>query len=192
MRDIYQTFQELSQCERAGIDYEIECIIRKKDIVVLAIHGGTMEEGTLEMARELAQEVNGTFYAFKCLKKEDPFELHVTSTHYDEELARSLVHQSNITISFHGARGAEREIYIGGRDEPLASRVKELLKPGFIVVEPPPHLRGVSPDNIANDNTRHQGLQLELTVPQYDELLTNGEKKQSFIESLVKAIKESE
>ncbi|MDT2046248.1 replication protein [Priestia aryabhattai] len=192
MRDVYQTFQELSQCERAGIDYEIECIIRKKDIVVLAIHGGTMEEGTLEIARELAQEVKGTFYAFKCLKEEDPFELHVTSTHYDEELARSLVNQSDITISFHGARGTKREIYIGGRDESLASRVEEFLTPQFIVSEPPAHLRGVSPDNIANDNTRHQGLQLELTVPQYDELLTNVEKKHSFLESLVKAIKESE
>ncbi len=192
MRDVYQTFQELSQCERAGIDYEIECIIRKKDIVVLAIHGGTMEEGTLEIARELAQEVKGTFYAFKCLKEEDPFELHVTSTHYDEELARSLVNQSDITISFHGARGTEREIYIGGRDESLASRVEEFLTPQFIVSEPPAHLRGVSPDNIANDNTRHQGLQLELTMPQYDELLTNVEKKHSFLESLVKAIKESE
>jgi len=192
VRDVYQTFQELSQCERAGIDYEIECIIRKKDIVVLAIHGGTMEEGTLEIARELAQEVKGTFYAFKCLKEEDPFELHVTSTHYDEELARSLVNQSDITISFHGARGTKREIYIGGRDESLASRVEEFLTPQFIVSEPPAHLRGVSPDNIANDNTRHQGLQLELTVPQYDELLTNVEKKHSFLESLVKAIKESE
>jgi len=54
MRDVYQSFQELSQCERAGIDYEIECVIRRREIVVLAIHGGTMEIGTEEVAEKIA------------------------------------------------------------------------------------------------------------------------------------------
>ena len=91
MRDVYQSFQELSQCERAGIDYEIKCVIRRREIVVLAIHGGTMEIGTEEVAEKIAEKLNATVYVFKTLKTENPFELHVTSANYDEEMARHLV-----------------------------------------------------------------------------------------------------
>ncbi|TYR81533.1 replication protein [Priestia megaterium] len=189
MRDVYRTFQELSQCERAGIDYEIECVIRRKDIVVLAIHGGTMEKGTLELAKKVGEALHGTYYGFKCLKTEDPFELHVTSTNYDEEIARSLVYQSNVTISFHGAYSDECATYVGGRDQALARAVREELEPAFAINETPAHLKGVSPDNIVNDNERHQGLQLELTTPQYEQLQESEQRCQEFVQAVVEAVK---
>ncbi|MEM4995256.1 MULTISPECIES: poly-gamma-glutamate hydrolase family protein [Priestia] len=187
MRDVYQSFQELSQCERAGIDYEIECVIRRREIVVLAIHGGTMEIGTEEVAEKIAEKLNATVYVFKTLKTENPFELHVTSANYDEEMARHLVKKSEITISLHGAYSDVCTTYIGGRDEKLEKAVRQALS-NFPISKTPVHLKGVSPRNIANDNQRHKGLQLEITTPQYEQLLQDEQLFNEYVNAIVSAV----
>lgn len=187
MRDVYQSFQELSQCERGGIDYEIKCVIRRREIVVLAIHGGTMEIGTEEVAEKIAEKLNATVYVFKTLKTENPFELHVTSANYDEEMARHLVKKSEVTISLHGAYSDVCTTYIGGRDEKLEKAVRHALS-GFPISETPVHLKGVSPRNIANGNQRHKGLQLEITTPQYEQLLQNNQLFNEYVNAVVSAV----
>ncbi|MFP7731897.1 poly-gamma-glutamate hydrolase family protein [Priestia aryabhattai] len=187
MRDVYQSFQELSQCERAGIDYEIECVMRRREIVVLAIHGGTMEIGTGELAEKIAKKLNATLYIFKTLKAENPFELHITSANYDEEMARQLVKKSAVTISLHGAYSDASTTYIGGRDEKLEKAVRQALS-SFPISEAPVHLKGVSPRNIANSNLRHKGLQLEITTPQYEQLLQNNQLFNDYVNAVVSAV----
>ncbi|MBX9967512.1 poly-gamma-glutamate hydrolase family protein [Priestia aryabhattai] len=187
MRDVYQSFQELSQCERGGIDYEIKCVIRRREIVVLAIHGGTMEIGTEEVAEKIAENLNATVYVFKTLKTENPFELHVTSANYDEEMARHLVKKSAVTISLHGAYSDVCTTYIGGRDEELEKAVRHALS-GFPISETPVHLKGVSPRNIANSNQRHKGLQLEITTPQYEQLLQDEQLFNEYVNAIVSAV----
>ncbi|TCN12035.1 phage replication-related protein YjqB (UPF0714/DUF867 family) [Bacillus sp. BK006] len=184
---MYQSFQELSQCERAGIDYEIECVIRRREIVVLAIHGGTMEIGTEEVAEKIAEKLNATVYVFKTLKTENPFELHVTSANYDEEMARHLVKKSEVTISLHGAYSEVCTTYIGGRDEELEKAVRQALS-NFSISETPVHLKGVSPRNIANGNQRHKGLQLEITTPQYEQLLQDNQLFNEYVNAVVSAV----
>ncbi len=121
-------FQELSQCERAGIDYEIECVIRRREIVVLAIHGGTMEIGTEEVAEKIAEKLNATVYVFKTLKNRKirlncMLRLQTTMKKWR---VISLKNQA-VTISLHGAYSDVCTTYIGGRDEELEKAVRQAL-----------------------------------------------------------------
>ncbi|MEH7140276.1 poly-gamma-glutamate hydrolase family protein, partial [Priestia megaterium] len=128
-----------------------------------------------------------TVYVFKTLKTENPFELHVTSANYDEEMARHLVKKSAVTISLHGAYSDVCTTYIGGRDEELEKAVRHALS-GFPISETPVHLKGVSPRNIANGNQRHKGLQLEITTPQYEQLLKDNQLFNEYVNAVVSAV----
>lgn len=136
---------------------------------------------------KIAEKLNATVYVFKTLKTENPFELHVTSANYDEEMARHLVKKSEITISLHGAYSDVCTTYIGGRDEKLEKAVRQALS-NFPISETPVHLKGVSPRNIANDNQRHKGLQLEITTPQYEQLLQDEQLFNEYVNAIVSAV----
>ena len=140
-----------------------------------------------EVAEKIAEKLNATVYVFKTLKTENPFELHVTSANYDEEMARHLVKKSAVTISLHGAYSDVCTTYIGGRDEELEKAVRHALS-GFPISETPVHLKGVSPRNIANGNQRHKGLQLEITTPQYEQLLQNNQLFNEYVNAVVSAV----
>lgn len=161
--DLYANYGELSAAKVLGTDYKIVSRNTTSDLAVIAIHGGLIEPGT----SELADAVAGTsykFYSFYGIMKSNNASLHITSTNFDEPIARTLVQSSKKTLSIHGYAGSEKVTYVSGLDTTMVNKVKTSLKAaGFQVADPPGYLAGTSLANIANDNISHAGVQIELS-----------------------------
>jgi phage replication-related protein YjqB (UPF0714/DUF867 family) len=158
----------------------------------MAIHGGSLERGTAEVARAAAARCSASLYA---VEQPDGFRWHIPSHRYDPEaapaLGRFLAHVDR-TVSVHGygREGWWTRILVGGADRALAAEVAAALRPcvpDFDVVDDidaiPPELRGLHPDNPVN-RCRGGGVQLELPLrvrglgpngrPEYVEGLVSG------------------
>ncbi len=98
--------------------------------IVMAIHGGGIEQGTSEIAlatagyhpATLATPVDGyglhDFWLFEGLLPKKNGKLHVTASNYDEPIATELAQNARRCISLHGCRDeqAKGKIQIGGLD----------------------------------------------------------------------------
>lgn len=101
-------------------------------------------------------------------------ELHVTSTHYDDQIALDLVRDSQRTVAIHGCEGNESVVYIGGSDDRLIELITESLEDiGISVREAPHHISGTQENNIVNMTQTQGGVQLELTAQLRKELFKN-------------------
>ena len=162
--DQYANFSHLKAHEIEGVDYRISSLDTCSDVSIIAIHGGSIEKGTTELAQGLATKGYYDYYSFQGIKKSNNLSLHITSTNYDEPIALNLVGKSSKTISIHGCVGESKETYIGGLDTELAQKIKENLQAaGFIVTNPPASLGGIEESNIANRNLNGRGLQVEVS-----------------------------
>jgi len=82
--------------------YEVKILNpRKKEVVLLAIHAGTIEPGTEELVTELAGK-KFSAYLFLGKRKRNSFSLHLTSRNFDDPLAIKMVKSSALALSFHG------------------------------------------------------------------------------------------
>lgn len=173
----YANYNEMKANHKEGEDYVIDYRRTDSDVAVIAIHGGAIEPGTTEIADDIASD-EYTFYTNLGLKSKDNFKMHVTSTNYDEPIARDLVSKSNWTLSIHGCKGTRPITYIGGLDEELKDKVRtELKKAGFIVEDAPSSIGAEDRRNICNLNIKGAGVQLELTY----------KLRQSFFKSMAKS-----
>lgn len=150
--------------EVEGEDFRIRLRSGCSAFVVVAPHGGGIERGTSEVADRVAHGVHG-FYAFEGLKLCGNHCLHITSNAFDEPRALALVREAQTVVSIHGAKGAERAVYLGGLDRALRDRIRGgLCGAGFIADDDPsPTRQGLSPRNICNRGRSGRGVQLELT-----------------------------
>lgn len=161
--DLYANYAELSAAKVLGTDYKIASRNTSSDLAIISIHGGMIEPGTSELADAIAGS-KYKFYSFYGIMKSDNGSLHITSTNFDEPIARTLVHNSKRTFSIHGYSGSEKITYVSGLDTTLVNKVKSSLKAaGFQVADPPDNLAGTSLSNIANDNLSHAGVQIEIS-----------------------------
>ncbi|MFD4753227.1 MULTISPECIES: poly-gamma-glutamate hydrolase family protein [unclassified Streptomyces] len=154
--------------------------------VILAPHGGGIEVGTSELCLAVAgyhpdglaptppEGPRHDFWMFEGLRSSDNGALHVTATHCDDTVARSLAAASFNALALHGCTAAQTglgsgvaAVLVGGRN---ASLKKALLRnfaaAGITAADAAdkPDLAGVSPDNIANRTLRGEGAQLEITT----------------------------
>ncbi|MBO9128916.1 poly-gamma-glutamate hydrolase family protein [Bacillus sp. 165] len=183
----YANFSELAAHNAEGIDYLIHIAVRNPDIVILAVHGGKLEPGTSELAKELAEQLQATSYCFISLK--EGWDLHLTSARFDEPRCVRLVERAAVTVSIHCAKGYELYTYVGGVDQQLLDRIHErLVENGFNVKIPPERLNGNHPRNIVNRNKRGRGVQLEITEGQIRELLKNKEQFYIYCNILARTI----
>lgn len=161
--DAYANYSQLAAANVQGIDYKIDTRNTTSNTAVIAIHGGSIEPGTSELANDIA----GTrydFYSFDGTMKRNNFSLHITSTNFDEPAARSLVQKSTKTLSIHGFSDSAKLTYIGGSDKIMIEKVKaSLTAAGFTVADAPSYLGGTDADNICNDNLNKAGVQIELS-----------------------------
>ncbi len=165
-KDYYRSFSKLDKHQTRGEDYYINKYDGPSNTAIIAIHAGKIEFQTGELAATIADWTGSDLYTFEGIKDKNNSILHVTSTHFNEPVARNLVAQSNITLSIHGCKGKRAVTYIGGQDTVLGKKIKASLKDaGFKVVTPPKRLDGKNPKNICNKNASGKGVQLELTVP---------------------------
>ncbi|QQC88150.1 poly-gamma-glutamate hydrolase family protein [Streptomyces alfalfae] len=167
MADLYGDWAELAAAEVDGVDYRI----RSTDpagasLASIAIHGGGIEAGSGEMAREVA----GTwlrYYELDGMKSSGNGDLHITSTNYDEPRALALVTTARGCLSFHGYQDDDRLLSttaIGGRDTALAARAAgELRAAGFTVTAATGDIAGTNPANICNRTLSGSGVQLEMS-----------------------------
>lgn len=173
--DKYESFELLSQNEKQDDDYKISFKKATSDVLLMAIHGGSIEPGTTELVDQIALEDNAAYYSFQGIKKRNNSDLHITSSHFNEPKALDLVSDSLYTLSFHGyGNDKEKHTYIGGLDEPLAERVRiELEKAGFSVSSASEDIEGEDKKNIVNKNKRKKGVQLEISTAQRKAFFTN-------------------
>lgn len=136
----------------------------------LAIHGGSLERGTAEVARRAAEAAGASVYT---VEQPDDFRWHLPShlvvPECSPELAGFLEHAERVvSIHGYGRDGFWTQLLLGGRDRVLAARIAPVLRAGlerYEVVDDieaiPAELRGLHPENPVN-RTRGGGVQLEL------------------------------
>lgn len=161
--DTYISFAHLASFEREGRDYSCTVVDRDSDILVMAPHGGGIEQGTSEIARAVAGDA-WSFYTFEGVRRTANERLHITSTRFDEPRALRLARQATVVCTIHGLGGAEEAIYVGGLDERLRTKLLEALSSaGFQADQGEGRHAGISPANPCNRGTTGRGIQLEIT-----------------------------
>lgn len=173
--DKYESFNQLSQNEKQNVDYNISLKKTNSDVLLMAIHGGSIEPGTTQLVEQIALEDNYSYYAFQGIKTENNADLHITSTNFNEPKALDLASNSLYTLSFHGyGNEKNKQTYIGGLDRQLAETIRvELEKAGFSVNDAPKGINGKEKDNIVNKNKRKKGVQIEISTAQRKAFFTN-------------------
>src|ERR1700751_2371520 len=97
--DRYASFSALCEHEIEGVDYRIRMKDRSSRVAIIAPHGGFIEPATSEITVEIAAE-NFSLYCFEGLAANRlHHDLHITSGHFDEPMALSLVSKSQIVVA---------------------------------------------------------------------------------------------
>jgi phage replication-related protein YjqB (UPF0714/DUF867 family) len=156
----------------------------------MALHGGSLERGTAEVARRAADASGASIYA---VEQPDDLQWHIPSHLYDPVAAPNLgafLAHVDVVVSVHGygREGWWTRLLVGGADRELAARTASTLRAhldGFEVLDGieaiPKELRGLHPDNPVN-RCRGSGVQLELP-PRVRGLGPNG--RGEYVDALV-------
>jgi len=168
-KDFYNGMNDLYE-KAMKENYNIEFNDFVSPITVIAIHGGGIEGGTTEVARELSKLGKYKFFSFKGLiddelDSSENLKLHVTSNKFTNKMCMDMIVDSCSVISIHGADESNELTYVGGRNYLHKEFIKyELKLAGF---EVPNKIRigleGYSVNNICNKNYKNGGVQLELS-----------------------------
>ncbi|GAB7045813.1 poly-gamma-glutamate hydrolase family protein [Catenuloplanes indicus] len=164
------------------------------DTTILALHGGGIEPGTSELAVAIAgyrpsddTPLSGPLYDHWFFEGLRPpggsnAELHVTSTHCDDPVARSLAGGARRTVSLHGCTAGQAgqpagtaAVLVGGLDLDLKAKLRHrfgLAGITHVDASTVDGLAGTDPDNIANRTCTGTGTQLELTTELRDRMFT--------------------
>ena len=161
--DKYSNFKMLSLAERAD-DFRIECRPRPSTVAIIAPHGGKIELGTSAIAAAIAAD-DYCFYSFEGRKRGRNWDLHITSTHFDEPQCLRLVERCDYVVAVHGRRGSEHTVYLGGLDLELRDAIRDRLDAAGITtsIEDDLDRQGTNTRNICNRGRRRRGVQLEIT-----------------------------
>jgi phage replication-related protein YjqB (UPF0714/DUF867 family) len=161
--DKYTCFADLAAGEKRGEDYDFESRRREAaNVVVIALHGGTIEPWTDKIANAIARE-DFSFYCFKALKKNS--RLHIASHLFDEPTCVNLVATHQHVVSIHGWAEEGERVCVGGRDTDLIAALRTgLTANGVQVDDALGPLRGTDPNNITNRGASGRGVQFELTM----------------------------
>jgi len=189
MTSPYNNFEELTQQEIEGKDYQIRVRLRDERVLVMAPHGGKIEPTTSMIAETIAGE-NYSYYSFDGLKSEGNSVLHVESHLFDEPRALQAVKKADVVITVHGQLNhQEGFIMVGGLHVDLRSEIRRRLEAsGFQTRTPPEGLQGIDPENICNRGRLKGGIQLEVSRKERDLLRTNQERLMRFAAAIREAI----
>ncbi len=168
------SFKELLSQKKEGKDFEIKIRVGSVDTLVMAIHGGSIESGTTELADAIAAE-KFSFYSFTGLA-DDYLGLHLTSTDFDEPRLSELTQISKNCLSLHGLKDDEADFCIGGANAAKRKALVGLLSQKFPKWRTcelccPPN-SGTSMKNVVN-RCKLPGVQIEMGRSLRLELQTN-------------------
>jgi phage replication-related protein YjqB (UPF0714/DUF867 family) len=160
----YRTYADLARSEILGRDYRIRMIDRRgSPVLIVAPHGGLIEDGTSELA-EMIAGADHSLFLFEGLKPfGDNRVLHITSHEFDQPDCVALASNCDTVMSVHGCLGDER-IHVGGRDGDLsAALAAHLSQAQFPVEADSRRYPGLHVRNICNRGRSGRGAQLEVT-----------------------------
>jgi len=162
--DRYANYDDLKRHEIEGEDYVILSRTGNSRIAVVALHGGGIEPGTVDIADVLAGAEH-TFYAFKGIKKKGNAVLHISSTKFDEPDGITIAKNAEIVVSIHGCHGKDDMVFVGGRNQNLKEKICYALgKAGFnSEISEKAGLHGQHHENICNRCLSGEGVQLEIS-----------------------------
>jgi phage replication-related protein YjqB (UPF0714/DUF867 family)/phage baseplate assembly protein W len=165
LSDTYSSYADLAAHVALGTDYVISArVVPKARGAHIAIHGGGIEAPTTQLADYCATTQTSSYYSFQGIRSSGNTTLHVTSTRFDEPTVFQVLRDVEWTVSWHGTSGTDQTTYLGGLDTELGAAIKNrLTAAGFTVSSSPQEIDGNDPLNIANRNSRGQGVQLELS-----------------------------
>lgn len=188
-------FSTLCQ-EGATHSYEVTTVPTATEMTmgVIAPHGGKIELGTGRIAVALATELGLPYYVLDahatsaCLDKyggptRSNRALHITSVHFNDARAESIMRSVNRGIAIHG-HGRANKICVGGSTPALRKEFKryydtytaQYSASGTIAVDAPGDsdcsgITGTASANISNRTGGALGLQLEMSPEFRDELV---------------------
>ena len=166
MHDKYTSFAALEAGgEIAGVDYNITLRERPQSrVLIIAPHGGSIENGTTELADLIAGD-DYSLFAFNGLKPRGRNrDLHITSHNFDHPACLGLATRHAVVLGVHGCKGATSQVYVGGLDDELATLLTgKLLAAGLPSAATGHRYPGRNPRNICNRGARGCGAQLEFT-----------------------------
>lgn len=162
--DKYGSFLELAASEADGTDYRVRTRLRPASpVLLIAPHGGGIENGTSELAESVAG-LKHNLFCFEGLKPRANRDLHITSHRFDHPTSLAMLARCSVAVGIHGCTGA-RQIYAGGLDLPLRDLLAARLRAhGFPAATTGHRFPGTHPSNVCNRTMRKQGAQLELTA----------------------------
>lgn len=160
----YSCYRDLSASEKEGVDFDvIFCDRANSPVAIIALHGGGIEPETSDIAREIAGD-EFSFYCFQGLKKSGNFELHITSSKFDEPRCLSIVKRHRWVVTIHGCDKEGEQVFIGGLDENLIQDMTSALIAVGIKSERRRHeYSGARPKNVCNRGLTGAGVQFELS-----------------------------
>jgi phage replication-related protein YjqB (UPF0714/DUF867 family) len=163
--DAYRNFADLSEAETEGLDFCVSAVQREgSSVVIAAPHGGAIEPGTSEVAKEVAAN-DFSLVLFEGTKSNGNRRLHITSTNFDEPRCVELAQKSDVVVAIHGEGSSGVSVFLGGKDDELGARLKTALeRSGYAVkTHRNPALQGLHDANICNRGRSGAGVQLELS-----------------------------
>lgn len=165
MADTYANYADLAAHKTLGTDYLISSrVVTGARGANIAIHGGGIEAPTTQLADYCATTLSSSSYSFQGVMSSGNSALHITSTRFDEPTIFQVLRNVEWTVSWHGTSGSDAVTYLGGLDTELGAAIgKRLTAAGFTVSASPQEIDGNDALNIANRNSRGQGVQLELS-----------------------------
>ncbi|MBS0583007.1 MAG: poly-gamma-glutamate hydrolase family protein [Proteobacteria bacterium] len=190
MPDKYTNFSQLSSSETEG-SYNIELRQMGSAIALIAPHAGKIELGTSEICRCVSGD-DLTYYLFEGCKPNGNSDLHITSTRFDEPQGLTIAESANIVATFHGQRGSDLFVNVGGRSSDLGQMVIDLLTArGYVAGRhSDTALQGLDQNNICNRGSSRQGIQLEISRGLRDKLLTDKREMDRFCSAIRTAFKQ--
>lgn len=176
IKDKYQSMTQLENETVEGVDWKKDTRDNGTKVLIVAPHGGNIEQGTTEATKALAKKGNYDYFSFEAIRPKNNTELHVTSTHYDDPTLNQMIKNRTATISIHGAAGTDQIIYLGGPPSTLRDEMETQLKSsGFTVMAPLDYIGGVKKNNFINREENNTGVQLELTTALRKAFFNNGD-----------------
>lgn len=164
--DSYMGFRDLAKVQVEGSDYRVQMRLNSgSSIAVIAPHGGSIEQGTSDVARAIAgADLN--LYLFEGIRPAGNYAaLHLTSHKFDEPRCLELLSHCDHVIAIHGCRGEEQQALVGGLDESLKARVgKAIAELGIDTRLQGHRFPATEPKNICNRGRRGGGVQIEMTM----------------------------
>jgi phage replication-related protein YjqB (UPF0714/DUF867 family) len=147
---------------------------------IIAIHGGKIERGTSEIAKNIAG--NDIEY----FNHSGETGSHITSNEFQSPLLDKLLSECSIVISIHGQHDREKSfVIVGGLYNELIFKIKEKLKKNnFQIKDNNNTLRGILPDNVCNKGISQKGVQLEISYKLRMDLLNDKNLMNLFVDSV--------